>query len=173
MTRTRMPSDWDRDLTKRHETERAFEAALRSTPGVSRVIVRTNATDAPDFVATVEGRRVGIELKSKLQPSSGAVASRRPEVPHCDLFVLDDKAYSEIVERDCLLVVWDMPCRRWLIFSPETLAAAVSEPYERVIHRRERQIKLKRVVDLSAGAEAGATADQAAVAVVAAVDRHC
>ena len=125
--RERRRSDWVVDLDGRHDTETAVERALEAQPELQLVRSSTSAFDRLDFQLLGPGDRfLELEVKAKYQPLSAGWRSMRPDVDPSNLFVLDELALRKILDggRYAFLLVRDVPCSRWVLWSAGDLVVA-------------------------------------------------
>lgn len=159
MTRARRPGDWTRDLAAARAVEAEVGWLLRRDPRVADLRDRTGGFDL-DFEMTLGGRRVALDVKEKRQPYSAGIRRLWPEVDAADLFVLDETVYRRIVWRGGggYLAVHDVPSGRWVLLGPWELTLGPRVRYARWGRRSGGPfLKGKLLIDLSTGAQAGAS----------------
>ncbi len=120
--RDRVPADWKVDLRERHQLEAGVRNELAAHPELAMLRCSTASTERLDYQLAGPGARLlEIELKMKRQVYRGW--SYRPDVPEKDLFILDELALRKLIDagRYAFLLVRDLPCDRWAVWSTHDL----------------------------------------------------
>lgn len=110
-----------------------MRTALLEHPLLSHVSDYTREFDAPDFQFRLDGHTVRLELKRKGGPYSEDYRELWSEVPPDDLFMLDETSYRHLMwgEGMGLLLIEDVPRRRWHVFGPWELCLGPNRRFER------------------------------------------
>lgn len=107
-----------------------------------------------DFEFRSKGEQVNLEVKAKGQPLSDDYLGLWPEVPHRELFVVDETAFRRLAWAEGMgyLVVYDRPVGRWLYLGPWELALAPRRRFQRLGDKGAGELlKGKLLFDLPTG----------------------
>lgn len=131
---------------------------LAAHPLVSDVHDRSASKETPDFVLTLDGQTVRLELKEKGTRCDPEIAGVWPEVAEPNLLIVDEKSLRSLIWADGIgyLAVADRPQHRWLLFGPWELWLAPRRRYERP-HTRGQEANLKGKILLDARSAAATT----------------
>lgn len=153
MARGSRVSDRDRDLEAGRDAERYVRERLFRHPAVRRVADLSTQPETPDFEFQYESERVGLEVKSKLNPLSDEYRQLWPQVPEPDLFILDEAALRTLswAEGMGYVVIADKPMSRWVVLGPWELLLAPRRRFERLSDDRKHPQKGKLLFDLRTG----------------------
>lgn len=158
MARERRPADWVRDLKAGRDAEAYVRALLFEHPAVRRVADLSAQPETPDFEFQYEGERVGLEVKSKLQPYSSEYHEMWRELPESELFILDETSLRALswAEGMGYLLIADAPSRRWVVIGPWELLLGPRRRFERLGPRTGKTFgKGKLLLDLGTGQAMG------------------
>jgi len=133
VARGRVAGDWSTDRARARPGEEEVARILQRHPLVSGLDDRSASKHTPDFEFTLDGRPVGLEMKEQRVPCNREIAAVWPDVPACDLLILDELSLRRLVWADGLgyLALHDVPGRRWHLFGPWELWLAPRRRYER------------------------------------------
>jgi hypothetical protein len=155
MARGRRPEDWVRDLDGARAAEAALAAILEADLRLEGFRDNTHNFDVLDFFFSYEGGDVQLDLKEKINPTSGGLAALWTQVPRQHIFVVDETVYRRIVWHGGggYLVVHDHPGSRWVYFGPWELTLGPRVRYVRWGRLKKDSFpKGKVMLDLRAGA---------------------